>query len=311
MLRKWAYGLVICGFSALACSSSDAPSGAAGSTGAGGTSVAQDASATDSPSLSDGKVETGPTCNLPSALGPVARSSDGILTNHPSFHFAKTGGNLEVTTAYFELTRLGDFNSLVALGDVRNPTATQQCAPYVDQFAVGMLGVVTVIDGAAYEFPGSQFSVICLDPGGTAAFRSIQNDNVPDTALDGDLTISYSFTGFSMVPPNRRHPSEPRIVSAAVEADDAMGWRLRGQMKSGSIDIHNFESHVFIRDPSGLLYNDFRLMPGGFGTIAAGSVLDFETPSNRADFCSYELYDRFGEGAQPPEPDAGTDAAGD
>ena len=140
-----------------------------------------DASGSADASGPDGEsgAETTPPCLAPSALGMAGRSSDGVLTNHPMFHFTKTGGNLDIATAYFELTQFADFNSLVAWGDIQNNTGTQQCAPYVDVFAVGMLGAVTVIDGPAYELPGSQVSYICLEPGSRAIFRTIQNDGVP------------------------------------------------------------------------------------------------------------------------------------
>ena len=252
--------------------------------------------------------ETTTPCLAPSALGLAARSSDGVLTNHPAFHFTKTGGNLDITSAYFELTVFPDFNSLVAWGDVQNETGTQQCAPYVDQFAVGMLGAVTVIDGPAYELPGSQVSYICLEPGGRAIFRTIQNNGVPATALDGELTISYSFTGIPFAPPNRRHPDDPHIVSVSPK-QDPLGWRVSGQMRAGPMSVHTLQVRVYIRDPNGLLYKDFQLKPGAGHTIVADSLFDFETDPTPAEFCSYEIFNRFIDGPELQPPDAGPNMA--
>jgi len=250
--------------------------------------------------------ETTAPCLAPSALGVAGRSSDGVLTSHPAFHFTKTGGNLDIVTAYFELDLLSDFNSLVAWGDVQNNTRTQQCAPYVDEFSVGMLGAVTVIDGPAYELPGSQVSYICFEPGGSAIFRTIQNIGVPATALDGEVTISYSFTGIPFAPPNRRHPDDPQIVSVSVK-QDPVGWRVSGQMRAGPMSVHTLQVRVYIRDPNGLLYKDFQLKPGAGHTVPAGSLFDFETDPNPAEFCSYEIFNRFIDGpeAQPPDGGAG------
>ena len=274
-----------------ACGSSDEP-------GPGDT----DASG---PDVESGAETTAP-CLAPSALGTVGRSRDGVWTNHPAlFHFTKTGGNLDIITAYFELDTFTDFNSLVAWGDVQNNTNTQQCAPYVDEFSVGMLGAITVIDGPAYELPGSQVSYICLEPGARAIFRTIQN-NVPATALDGEVTISYSFTGIPFAPPNRRHPDDPQIVSVSPK-QDPLGWRVSGQMRAGPGSIHTLQVRVYIRDPNGLLYKDFELKPGGGHTIVAGSLFDFETDPNRGEFCSYEIFNRFIDGPEAQVSDGGVE----
>src|SRR5205085_12105826 len=95
---------------------------------------------------------------------------------------------------------------------------------------------------------------------------------------------------------------EPRIVSAGPKRV-ATGWKVSGQMKAGPVDIHFLTTRVVVRDPSGLLYNGFRLTPGDNHTIAAGSLIDFETEPNPAEFCGYDIFNDFGYGPAPPTPD--------
>src|SRR5689334_3726388 len=64
----------------------------------------------------DAWVDTGPPCGAPSFLGSAMRSSDGVVTNHPEFQFTKMGGVLDVSTAYFDMLKTPDFNSLAIYG---------------------------------------------------------------------------------------------------------------------------------------------------------------------------------------------------
>src|SRR6476659_3597908 len=131
-----------------ACGSSDesAPGKVEPGSDAGDASVAAQDGAN-----ADGWVDTGPPCGAPSFLGPATRSSEGVLTNHPEFHFTKTGGTFDIATAYFDMLKTPTFNSLAMYGDVVNNTKIQQCVPYVDQFDVGSQSLSTNVDGPAYE----------------------------------------------------------------------------------------------------------------------------------------------------------------
>jgi hypothetical protein len=271
---------------------------------AGDASVATDASADG-----DGWVDTGPPCGAPSFLGPAKRSSEGVLTNHPDFHFTKMGGTLDITTAYFDMLKTPTLNSLAMYGDVVNYTRVQQCVPYVDQFDVGSQSLSTNVDGPAYQLEGSIVTLVCIEPGGKGTFRAIQND-VDPALLDSPLTLSYSISSYATTPPNRRHPDEPRVVSASPTPGET-GWTLRGVMQAGPKEINTLEVFVYIRDPNGLVYNMFRALPGDLHTIAPGSELEFETQPNAAEFCSFELYNRFIDGPEPPMNDGGPFDASD
>jgi hypothetical protein len=262
-------------------------------------------------SLADGDaaVESGPPCGAPSFLGPAGRSSEGVLTNHPEFHFTKTGGTLDVASAYFDMLKTPALNSLAMYGDVVNNTRVQQCVPYVDQFDVGTQSLVTTVDGPPYELEGSIVTLVCLEPGGRAIFRAIQND-VDPTLLDSPITVSYSISSYPTTPPNRRHPDEPQIVSASPTPGES-GWTLRGRMRAGPKEINTLEVFVYIRDPNGLVYNLLRVLPGDLHTIAPGTDLDFETPPNAAEFCSYDLFSRFIDGPEAPMNDGGISDATD
>jgi hypothetical protein len=258
----------------------------------------------------DGWVDTGPPCGAPSFLGSAMRSSDGVLTNHPEFHFTKMGGVLDVATAYFDMLKTPDFVSLAIYGDVVNNTKIQQCVPYVDQFDVGTQGLTAIVDGPAYELEGSIVTIVCLDPGAHAIFRAIQND-VPPTLLDSPVTLAYSISAYASTPPNRRHPDDPQLVSASPMPGES-GWTLRGRMKAGPKEINTLEVLVYIRDPNGLVYDPLRVLPGDLHTIAPRSEFDFETPPAPAEFCSFELFDRFIDGPEAPMIDGGSsDGGGD
>jgi hypothetical protein len=257
----------------------------------------------------DGWIDTGPPCGAPSFLGPAKRSSEGVLTNYPDFHFTKAGGTLDVATAYFDMLKTPTFNSLAMFGDVVNNTKVQQCVPYVEQFDVGTQALVANVDGLPYELEGSIVNIVCLDPGGRAIFRAIQND-VDPTLLDSPLTISYSITAYPSTPPNRRHPDEPEVVEASVMPGEN-GWTLGGRMRAGPKEINTLEVFVFVRDPNGLVYNQLRTLPGDLHTIPARSDLPFVTPPNVAEFCSYDLFSRFIDGPEPPMPDGGPSDASD
>src|SRR3954451_14733800 len=159
------------------CGSDEAgPGGASPGTDGGDASVGSDDAGRDG----NGWFDTGPPCGAPSFLGPAKPSAEGVLTNRPDFHFAKTGGTLDIATAYFDLLKTPTFNSLAMLGDVVNNTKVQQCVPYVERFDVGTQALVASVDGLAYELEGSVVTIVCLDPGGRAIYRAIQND-VPPT----------------------------------------------------------------------------------------------------------------------------------
>jgi hypothetical protein len=248
-------------------------------------------------------------CTAPTALGPAGRSGEGVLTNHPTFTFAKTGGTLDITTAYFDMLTAPGFTSLSIWGDVKNGTARQQCVPQGERFDIGTQALVAVVDGPAYELEGSIVSVVCLDPGASAVFRSSEN-NVDPTLLDAPITISYSFATVPPSVPNRRHPDDPQVLTAAVSQGES-GWSLRGQMKAGPDEINTLETRVYIRDSNGLLYKLFRAFPGDLHTIPARSVFDFETEANASEFCSYELFNLFIVGPEPPTMDGGSSDAFD
>jgi hypothetical protein len=288
------------------CSSDEAsPGGGPPGNDAGDSSMGPSDAASDG----GGWVDTGPPCGAPSFLGPAKLSSDGVLTNHPEFHFVKTGGTLDIVTAYFDMLKTPTFNSLAMYGDVVNNTKVQQCVPYVEQFDVGTQSLVANVDGRAYELEGSIVTMVCLDPGARGVFRAIQNDIDP-TLLDAPITLSYTITSYAMTPPSRRHPDDPQVVEASPMPGEA-GWTLRGHMKAGPKEINTLEVFVYVRDPNGLIYNLFRVLPGDLHTIAPRSELDFETEPNPAEFCSYELFNRFIDGPEPPTTDGGFSDAAD
>jgi hypothetical protein len=288
------------------CGSSDEspPGGVPSGSDAGDASVVPEGGADG-----DGWIDTGPSCDVPSFLGPATRSSDGVLTNHPEFHFTKTGGSLDITTAYFDMLKTPTFNSLAMYGDVVNNTKVQQCVPYVDQFKIDMQDLSTNVDGPAYELEGSKVTLVCLEPGARGIFRAIQNDIDP-ALIDTPRTLSYSITTYPTTPPNRRHPDEPAIVSASPLPGEN-GWTLKGRLRAGPKEINTLEVFVYVRDPNGLVYNLFRALPGDLHTIAPGSELDFETAPNPAQFCGYELFTRFIDGPEAPMPDGGSSDAAD
>jgi hypothetical protein len=82
-------------------------------------------------------------------------------------------------------------------------------------------------------------------------------------------------------------------------------------MKAGPKEINTLETFVYVRDPNGLVYNLFRALPGELHTIPARSEFDFETQPNPAEFCAYDLFNRFIDGPEPPMNDGGFSDASD
>src|SRR5258708_32441269 len=118
-------------------------------------------------------------CTAPTALGPAGRSGEGVLTNHPTFTFAKTGGTLDITTAYFDMLTAPGFTSLAIWGDVKNGTQRQQCVPQGERFDIGTQALVAGADGPAYELEGTTGGGVCIGPGGAAVFRGCEKNVDP------------------------------------------------------------------------------------------------------------------------------------
>jgi hypothetical protein len=295
---------------AAGCGSSSTSDNPAGGTGTGGAAGASngDASLPSNPDAGDSSTaEAGPKCGAKPDAGSAGRSSEGVLTNFPAFRFTKSGGELDVTSANFDLKKFPDFTSLAVWGDVQNTTPVQQCIPVADLFQMrtgdggtadgGTADVPIVIEGPAYEFPGSVFTIVCFEPCGTGVFSGVLNTASNDL-LDTTTTLAYSFSTVVLSPVNRRHPDDPRIVAASPKQTPA-GWTLSGEMKAGSMDINLLVVNVFIRDDKGLLYQQVQARPGSLGTISAGSQFAFETEPNAQQFSDYELFDEFAFGPAP------------
>ncbi|HEX9294284.1 MAG TPA: hypothetical protein VF881_00560 [Polyangiaceae bacterium] len=235
------------------------------------------------------------TCSVPSVVGSTGHSTEGVLTNHPEFHFVKSSGPFEIASIYLRLDRLPTFNSIRLWGDLKNTSTQQQCVPLVTSFTIGQQQVLVIVQGPAYH-GFSKVTDVCLEPGAKGVIRGIQN-NVSATLLDAPTTVSYAMTGLSLSG-ETRDLAEPQIVTASVK-NTSLGWVLAGTMKAGTADIYNLQVSFYIRDPSGLLYNNAFAFPGNLATIAAFSTFDFETYAVAQEFCEFEIYMSFIDGAQP------------
>jgi hypothetical protein len=292
---------------------SSATGGAAGATntssGAGGDTGSSDTTAGAGGSATGGAAgqntgggggmampEGGPGgCHAPSVAGTAARSSEGVLTNYPAFHFLKSKGDFEITSIYFKLQKLPSFNSIQVWGDLKNTGTSQLCIPLVDTFNVGSQDVLVVVDGDAYKDTGT-VSDTCLEPGGKALFKGIQNQ-VSGTLLDSPTTVTYAVSGFSSGILAIPHPSDPLLVSAAPK-QSSLGWVLGGKMKAVNT-IYNLKVGIYVRDPNGLLYDDTDAFPNDLNTIYALTDFDFESYPVDNQFCDYERFETFIEGPKP------------
>jgi hypothetical protein len=271
-----------------------AGTGVGGTAGSGGAGTG--GGGTGGTSGSGGTSGTGGT--TPSRTGPVSRTTNGILTNHPQFQFTGTG-DLVITTAYFLLTRLSSFNSLQIWGDIENRGTKNLCIPLAD-LAIGGVDILTVVDGPAYDVSGTVTSA-CVPPNGKAAFSSIENE-VAGTILDGSPTVVYSFTALDR-PAALRHPDEPAILQPKVAAV-SRGWGVTGSMQTRANYIYNFGIDIYARDSSGVLFDTATAFPGNLATLAPNTTMTFETSpaelgvSNPVDgpFEGFELYTSFIEG---------------
>jgi hypothetical protein len=279
-----------------------ATSGSGGtSTGAGGTSssssggTAVGTGGSGAPDAGGGGAKPsdgGSSCGAPSVAGTAGHSAEGILTNFPGFHFTKTGGDFTITSIYFKLQQLSTFNSIQVWGDLKNTGTTQLCIPLADTFNIGSQDVIVVVDGDAFK-GSSSVSDTCLEPGGKAFFKGIQND-VSASLLAANPTITYAISGFRSTMLEIRHPSDPVLLSAAP-TQTSLGWALAGKMRAPAT-IWNLEVGVYVRDPNGLLYNDIDAFPSDLGTIPGLTEFDFATNSSPNQFCDYERFESFIDG---------------
>jgi hypothetical protein len=273
----------------------DAVTTSTGTTGAAATSTSSASGGTTS--------STGTTCSAPSMV-QAGRSSEGVLTNYPALHFTQTGGQFQITSAYFQFDAFSTFNSVEAWGEIKNVTATRLCIPLKDQFQIDAQDVILVADGPAYSDFGTA-SLPCIEPGQSGTFRAIQND-VAATVLSGATTLSYSIVGLSSSTAVL-DPDDPKVVSAAP-TQTAAGWTLSGTMQAGPGDINNLAVTVYVRDPSGLIVLDLTALPQNLATIPASSQFAFETDDAAPQrFCDYVRFDSFIDGPQTLALGADTD----
>jgi len=61
--------------------------------------------------------------------------------------------------------------------------------------------------------------------------------------------------------------------------------------------IYNLDVTVYVRDTSGLLYDDIDAFPGDLNDIAPSTTLDFATYPTPSRFCGYERFNSFIEGS--------------
>jgi hypothetical protein len=230
-------------------------------------------------------------CSAPSVAGTASVSADGVLTNDPQLHFTKLGGDIVITSAYFQLQALPSFNSVQVWGDLRNNGPRQLCIPLADTFTIGSQDVLVVVEGKPYMDSFSQVSDVCIEPGASAVFNGIQNQ-VSASLLSGSSTVSYQITGLTLSPAATPHPLDPEVLSAAPK-QVSLGWDLAGQMRTRSDIIYNLGVDVFIRDANGLLYDDTSAFPGNLGDLPALTTIDFESSPVTSKFCAYERFDSF------------------
>jgi hypothetical protein len=283
-------------------------SGGGGNAGSGGSATTGSSGAAGQSSGGSGGMampEAGPGgCTAPSVAGTAARSSEGVLTNYPAFHFVKSNGDLDITSIYFKLQKLSTFNSIQVWGELKNTGTSQQCIPLVDTFDIGSQDVLVVVDGDAYK-SSSGVTETCVEPGGKALFKGIQND-VSGTLLDSPSTVTYAVSGFVSSMRSLRSPSDPVLVSAAPKKS-MTGWVVGGKMKAVAT-IYNLKVGIYVRDPNGLIYDDTDAFPNNLGTIEELTDFDFETYPVDNQFCDYERFEEFIEGPKPiafggnPEP---------
>jgi hypothetical protein len=232
-----------------------------------------------------------PGCGAPSVLGPASTNADGVLTNYPGLRFARSGGDIRITSAYLELQDLAGFGSVRIWGDLENTGPRQLCAPVADRFAIGEQDVLVVIGGKPYKSSSSTVAEVCLDPGAAAIYRGIQNQ-VDPTLLATATSVSYAFSGRTPTTVEQPNPYDPALLAAAPKQVQG-GWALAGRLRTGSADIYDLTVTAYVRDGNGLVRDDVQALPSDLGDIPAQTTLDFETTATRSCFATFDLFDWF------------------